>query len=154
MCRFSQSKTCRTRKWLRVMARKTDPTPATVELVWIRDNGSCARCCRGLSRPDRGRSWSVHHRRPRGVGGTSLAWVNLPANLVLLCGSGVTGCHGWVESHRGEAIELGWLVSRLGYLLAEDIPVQYHDGLYRLDDDGGREKWKGGEVNADPKYET
>lgn len=34
------------------------------------------------------------------------------ANLVTLCGTGVTGCHGWVESHRAVAYEQGWLVHR------------------------------------------
>lgn len=116
--------------------------PAVVALIWGRDSGRCARCGQYQHRPDRGYSWSIHHRRPRGMGGARAAWVSLPANGVVLCGNGVTGCHGWVESHRGEAVEAGWLVSRLGYLLAEDIPVQYHDGLYRLDDAGGREKWK------------
>lgn len=121
------------------MSRRTGPTPATVELVWERDKGSCQRCGRGLSRADRGMSWSVHHRRPRGMGGSRDAWVNLPANLIVLCGSGVTGCHGWVESNRGEAVELGWIVSRLGYLLAEDVPVHLHDGVWFLRDDGTRE---------------
>lgn len=72
------------------------------------------------------------------MGGSKTAWVNLAANLVLLCGSGVTGCHGWVESNRAEATELGWLVSRIGIQRAEDIPVPYWDGLlHRLDDEGG-----------------
>lgn len=44
------------------------------------------------------------------MGGTKRADANRPANLLVLCGSGVTGCHGWVESHRDEARELGLLL--------------------------------------------
>lgn len=29
---------------------------------------------------------------------------------MLLCGSGTTGCHGWVHGHPAEAYRLGWLV--------------------------------------------
>ena len=120
------------------MGSSTGPTPATVELVWERDGGRCARCGAGLQRSARGTGWSLHHRRPRGMGGSRVGWVNLPPNLVLLCGSGVTGCHGWVESNRAEAIELGWLVSRIGVQTAAEIPVAYWDGTLRfLDDTGG-----------------
>lgn len=122
------------------MGRSTGPSPAIVEAVWVRDEGRCARCGAGLQRSDRGRSWSVHHRRPRGMGGSRVAWVNLPSNLVLLCGSGVDGCHGWVEANRAEAVELGWLVSRIGVQTPARIPVPYWDGTLRLlDDEGGWE---------------
>jgi hypothetical protein len=36
------------------------------------------------------------------------------ANLIALCGSGTTGCHGWVESNRSLAIEQGLIVRRGG----------------------------------------
>jgi len=32
------------------------------------------------------------------------------ANLIAVCGSGTTGCHGWIENHRGESYRRGWLV--------------------------------------------
>lgn len=41
------------------------------------------------------------------MGGTKRVDVNAPQNLLLLCGSGVTGCHGWAESHRRDAIKAG-----------------------------------------------
>lgn len=40
---------------------------------------------------------SVQHRRAQGMGGTSLAETHSLANHLLLCGTGTTGCHGWVE---------------------------------------------------------
>ena len=52
------------------MARSTGPTPSTVRVVWERDLGSCARCGTGLRFEDRGYGWSVHHRSPRGMGGS------------------------------------------------------------------------------------
>lgn len=111
---------------------------ATVALIWERDRGRCALCGIGLHFPDRGRSWSIHHRRPRGMGGTRTAWVGLAANGLTLCGSGVDGCHGWVETNRGVAVEDGLLVSKLGYLTAEDVPVRLKDGLWKLDNHGGK----------------
>lgn len=43
-----------------------------------------------------------------------------PANLIALCGSGTTGCHGWVESNRHKARELGLLILKVES--AEDVP--------------------------------
>lgn len=53
---------------------------------------------------------SVHHRRPRQMGGSKASWINDHENLLALCGSGTTGCHGYVESRRSDAYEFGWLV--------------------------------------------
>ena len=107
------------------------------DLVWSRDRGSCVRCgCELVGA--RGLSWSVHHRRPRGSGGTSLKWVNLPGNLILLCGSGTTGCHGWIESHRAFARASGFLVRLNGDQLPTTVPVHHSvHGLVLLDDMGG-----------------
>jgi hypothetical protein len=44
------------------------------------------------------------------MGGTRWAGINLPSNLLILCGSGVDGCHGWVESNRSASVAAGWLV--------------------------------------------
>ncbi|MCM0619809.1 HNH endonuclease [Nocardioides bruguierae] len=94
-------------------SRSTGPTLETRHLVIARCAGRCERCGRGLRIGD---TWtgdhSIHHRRPRGMGGTTDPTANTPANLLLLCGSGTTGCHGWVEANRGEATRLGWLVPR------------------------------------------
>jgi hypothetical protein len=34
------------------------------------------------------------------------------SNLITLCGSGTTGCHGWVHAHPKEAQSGGYIVSR------------------------------------------
>lgn len=96
----------------------------------IRDGERCFRCARRLRWEGRGIEWSMHHRRPRGAGGTSLAWVGMAANALTLCGSGTTGCHGWVESHRTEALELGYLISMHSGQVAEDVAVRRHDGQW------------------------
>jgi hypothetical protein len=67
-----------------------------------RDGYACSRCLRLLE----GNYYSLHHRLPRGRGGKHTA-----ANLVTVCGSGTSpGCHSWIETHRREATEQGWLV--------------------------------------------
>lgn len=119
------------------MTRSTGPSKRTVELVWTRDRGSCARCGRGLRYEDRGFSWSIHHRVGRGMGGTKQPWVNLPAALVTVCGSGVTGCHRDIEIDREAAYDAGWLVRRHGTLKPAQIPVQHHThGFVYLTDTG------------------
>lgn len=80
------------------------------EIVADRDGDECARCGRYLWKR------SVHHRLPRGMGGSnSVIGINRTeraSNLVTLCGTGTTGCHGWIESHRALAYASGWLVHR------------------------------------------
>ena len=111
-------------------------TASTFDLVWSRDEGCCVRCGAALVGA-RGLSWSVHHRRPRSMGGTKLAWVDRPGNLILLCGSGTTGCHGWVESHRAFARGLGFLVSANGQRKPVEVPIHHSiHGLVVLDDHG------------------
>lgn len=95
----------------------------TRRLVYDRDAG-CVRCgtTQGLT---------VHHRLPRGRGGP-----DSPDNLLSACGSGTTGCHGWIESHRAEAYISGWLV-RTGFAPSH-VGVRYTDGVWWLGADGSR----------------
>lgn len=69
---------------------------------------------------------SVHHRRPRMMGGSKNLELHKSANLIALCGSGTTGCHGWVESHRDEARQLGFLIQKVES--AELIPFRDNAG--------------------------
>lgn len=117
---------------------RSGPTRAVRALVWERDGGCCAWCGRGV---DPG-GHSLQHRRARGMGGTRRADANSPANLVLVCGSATTGCHGWIESHPGEAARRGF---RLGqWADPADVPVLYGGcGWVRLGHDGGWEALTG-----------
>ena len=92
---------------------------ATRQAVLLRANGHCERCGRSVANIPA----SVHHRRPRGMGGTSDDAVHSATNCVLLCGSGTTGCHGYIESNRAEAAEHGWLVLRRDPRHPADVPV-------------------------------
>lgn len=89
------------------MAGKSQAVPSGVRAVVLaRDGHRCARCdvsC--LNVPA-----SVHHRKARGMGGTRDPRSSDPRNLILLCGTGTTGCHDWVESHRDAARDAGWLL--------------------------------------------
>lgn len=69
------------------------------------------------------------------MGGTKDPASNSPANILLLCGSGTTGCHGWVESHREEAYESGFLVRRGND--PGSLPVTTIHGHVLLGNDGG-----------------
>jgi hypothetical protein len=44
------------------------------------------------------------------MGGTRDPLSRHPSNIVLICGSGTTGCHGWIETHREDALAVGWIV--------------------------------------------
>jgi hypothetical protein len=46
------------------------------------------------------------------MGGSKKSEVHSRANFLVLCGSGTTGCHGWVEHNRAVAREFGYLVPR------------------------------------------
>jgi hypothetical protein len=77
----------------------TAPVPLIVaQTVDMRDDNRCVRCMEWI------RNGSRHHRKLRSQGGENTA-----QNLILLCGSGTTGCHGWVHSHISEAIDAGYI---------------------------------------------
>ena len=108
-----------------------DFTPQTVRVAFFhREQEACFRCRRPLRFEGRGIGWSAHHRKPRGSGGTSNPAIASITNLLVLCGSGTTGCHGWVESHRAKAEEIGYLVSALGLKSPADTRVQRADGSW------------------------
>jgi len=111
------------------------PTSAALATVQERDQGRCASC--GLPIVgERSRDWSLHHRRPAGMGGDRNPVSHGPANLLLLHGSGVTGCHGHVESHREESYDLGLLVRRGAD--PREVPIEHAvHGLVLLTEEGG-----------------
>jgi hypothetical protein len=115
--------------------RGTGPDQATVDLVLERANYSCEVCDQGLGHI-RGLDWSIHHRIPRGMGGTWDEDINLPSNLLLVCGSGTSGCHGMVEANREVSHRAGWLVKRDPN--PSQVPVLIERGLtwVYLTDDG------------------
>lgn len=105
------------------------PDRCTVDVVLDREGHSCARCGRGLH-GIRGVDWSVQHRRARGSGGTIRPDTNAVQNLLLLCGSGTTGCHGYVERERAHARAYGWAVRQCEDPLARPVLHARHGWVY------------------------
>jgi ribosomal protein L34 len=54
---------------------------------------------------------NIHHRESYGMGGRP-GHVDTAAELLAACGSGTTGCHGWLEHNRAVARAAGWLARR------------------------------------------
>lgn len=94
-----------------ILRRRTRPVPLRLVgsgirpdqrlAVQIRDQGHCVRCGAWLANIPA----SIHHRLPRGRGGTDRL-----SNLVTCCGDGVRGCHGDLESDRSQAYDDGFLL--------------------------------------------
>lgn len=80
-----------------------------------------------------GRARSLHHRRKASQGG---AWA--PANILAACGSGTTGCHGWVEAHPHDANANGWwlFTGELPELTPAYLSWRGVRDWYQLGDDG------------------
>lgn len=78
---------------------------------------------------------NAHHRRNQSQGGPDRL-----SNLLLLCGSGTTGCHGFVTTNPTMSILHGWTVPRgedpAEYLLLRFDLVAGKRVLVTLDDDG------------------
>ena len=117
-------------------------TPKTVKLVLEREGGRCFWCRKWIASGIRGIDYSIHHRCPRGAGGTKAAWSSAASNALALCGTGTEGCHGWVEANRSLALDLGLLVSGVAAAVNPArrpalIPVTDRDGtMWALTDDG------------------
>ena len=78
---------------------------------------------------------SRHHRQPRGAGGSALAGQHDLANLLLVCGDGVRGCHGHIEANRTWAYGRGLLVAHGDHPAVR--PVTLGGGRRVLLDPGG-----------------
>lgn len=112
------------------------PSGRVCAMVDRRDGYRCVRCGRSLaSFPG-----SRHHRRMRSQSDRTHA--HDVENLILLCGSGTTGCHGWVHAHPADAYALGLLVH--SYEDPAETPVDTWFGRVTPTPDGGYRK-AGGE---------
>lgn len=97
-------------------------------LVRTRDGHRCQRC--GVSIVDI--PSSIHHRKLRSQGGQDDA-----SNMIRMCGTGTTGCHGWAHHNRSLALQDGWIVYRIDN--PAEVPVRtLEHGWVLLGDDGSR----------------
>lgn len=99
-------------------------TEKTRNLVVARAGGNCELCGAAVNNPN------LHHRKPRGMGGTKNPESRSPANALFLHFT----CHEWVERNRTESYELGYLVRQAENSNAK--PVLGPDGWFLLNDDG------------------
>jgi 5-methylcytosine-specific restriction enzyme A len=93
------------------------------DLIRERAQGVCEYC--GVER-----GTEIHHRRPRGMGGTAQESSNTASNGLLLCG----GCHRWAESHRTDALLMGVLLLQIQNPLKSAVKYR---GAYRFLDNLG-----------------
>jgi hypothetical protein len=98
--------------------------PPKVRAALKQRAGECCELC-GLP------GNNAHHRKNRSQGGA-----NALSNLLLLCGSGTTGDHGWVTEHPAEAYANGWSVPSFRDPVV--TPVRLYDGWYLLGNNGDR----------------
>lgn len=120
-------------------------TEETRFVVFARADYRCERCFKRLHGVF---GHSVHHRRPRMMGGSNNPELHKPANLIVLCGSGTSGCHGWVESNRNRSREHGYLIHRVES--AQEIPFRDDAGVwYLLDNEGFKKRFDTNGTNHD-----
>lgn len=101
-------------------------------IVAERSGGIC-EICQGAP------ATNIHHRQPRGMGGTRRN-IHTPAWLLHLCGSGTTGCHGRIEIQRAMAYRHGWLLR--SHQRPSTVPAWIaRAGFVILTDDGRYEPW-------------
>ena len=109
----------RTSREKRTGRRDTGPAKPTRLTVLERDEYRCAVCGQSVLEIP----MSLHHRRNRGSGGSSDPLINAPSNLLTVCGTGTTGCHGWIGSSPADALEAGYVVSLNSREATTDVPV-------------------------------
>lgn len=93
------------RTQMKTRYRNTGPSSDVVDAVYERAMHSCEVCTESVG-DRRGEDHHIHHRRPRGAGGSRRADTNSPANLLLLCPE----CHRQIEGHREVSFGMGWLL--------------------------------------------
>ncbi len=106
------------------MGRSTGFSKQVRRQIEDRAAGSCERC--GIAAP----AYQLHHRRPRGMGGSTAVETNRASNGLCVCVS----CHADIEANREEALRFGWLV-RQGQNPVE-VSVLRKGMWVRLADDG------------------
>lgn len=108
----------------------TKPNKETCRIVDQRDGYECLVC--GGTKTDGWSGYSRHHRLMRSH---PFPRLHAPENLIRVCGSGTTGCHGMIHSHPGKAYRFGWLVRQ--WLDPFQTPIlTYRHGWVYLQADG------------------
>lgn len=110
-------------------ARDTGPSAETRAVVHARSGGWCERAsCKR-------QAVQIHHRRPRGAGGSKAADTNLASNLLDLC----LEDHDWIEHNRTAAKALGLLLPSRSCPAEEPVETRHAPVPVLLDGTGA---WK------------
>lgn len=109
----------------RASRRNTNPSALTIKLVRKRDGDTCVLCYAQDA-------LQTHHRRPRGMGGTSRLDANDPSNLLTVC----LLHHAFIEQHRTWALDNGLLVRQNES--PADVAVKTLHGWALMTPDGHR----------------
>ena len=109
------------------------------DIIAKRSQAMCERC--GVSS-----AVQYHHRRPRGMGGSTSPDTNVASNALALC----VACHNQIESNRDEALQMGWLV--LQGATPAHMPVLRRGDWVWLLDDGGMESITQIKATEDPPW--
>lgn len=113
----------------------TGPARQVRAAVIARDLSKCQWCGRHV-RTENG-WYSLQHRRARGMGGSRQHATDQPPNLLLVCGTGTTECHGWIEAHPAQAAARGFRIAAAAD--PERIPYEGPTGLaWYLTPDAGK----------------
>ncbi|RDI32410.1 hypothetical protein DEU38_103143 [Rhodococcus sp. AG1013] len=115
------------------MSRDTGFPDAVREIILARSGGNCEvmagpSCLYAVHQ--------IHHRRPRGMGGSRRKSTNTPSNALAVCWP----CHAHIEANREKALVNGWLVSQGDEPVEQ--PVVWRGRPTLLDDNGGRAEQK------------
>lgn len=105
---------------------------AVRNLIVARSRGACEVCFFG-------RVEQIHHRRPRGAGGSRRADTNQPANGLAVC----SDCHRIAERDREIALANGWLVLQ-GHDPALVPLLRFGSDWVLMDNEGGITVYKDG----------
>lgn len=100
---------------------------AAKDVVKDRALDQCEHCHLPLA----GQRVETHHRKPRGMGGSSDPAIHSPANLIRVRWS----CHLAIEAGREESFVAGWLVE--SETDPAVVPLRYRGGPWRLLDGAG-----------------
>ena len=101
-------------------------------IALVRQGWHCLRCGRNLYDPSVWPGRSGHHRQLRRRADPTVR--DLPCNIVELCGSGTTGCHGWAHAHPAEAERFGYIIPSWRAPLSVPIRDWNGDWWWLLDD--------------------
>ena len=122
-------------------------TEKTRKQIKERAEGKCERCGGYIASDSHAH---IHHRKPRGMGGTKQHGSRTTANGLFLHPS----CHYYIENHRKESKEMGFILGQTEEPIL--VPVFTFNGWVLLDLEGGLSKietaWVGrrGEAEINP----